>query len=130
LQRSESATIGLRNGQPASPEGAPEMKVEREITIEATPGEVWEALSEPALLRDWLFEDGDERELEVDEAEEEQRLAFRWHREGQGETSVVFTLEAVPTGTRVLVVERGLRVPVTWGPALNALASVSSMALA
>ncbi|MFL5825708.1 MAG: SRPBCC family protein [Thermoleophilaceae bacterium] len=106
------------------------MKVEREITIDATPSEVWEALSEPALMRDWLFEGGDDRPVELEEVEDEERLAFRWRREGQGETSVVFTLEAVPTGTRVVVVERGLRVPVEWAPALNALASVASMALA
>jgi uncharacterized protein YndB with AHSA1/START domain len=111
-------------------EGSAAMKVEREITIDATPSEVWEALSEPALMRDWLFEGDDERRLELDEVEDEERLAFRWQRDGQGETSVVFTLEAVPAGTRVVVVERGLRVPVTWGPALNMLASVSSMALA
>jgi uncharacterized protein YndB with AHSA1/START domain len=116
-------------------EGSGAMEVQREVTIDASPAEVWEALSEPALMRDWLFDAGEERPLEVDEVEEAERLAFRWRRDGQHETSVVFTLEPVPTGTRVVVVESGLRAPLAaasaagWTSALSALATVAALAL-
>jgi uncharacterized protein YndB with AHSA1/START domain len=95
--------------------------VERETTIEASPAEVWEAITDEEQLREWLapeveldpveggeiaVRDGDgERAGTVETVEEGERLAFTWERPGEGESFVEFTIEAVPAGTRVVVVE-------------------------
>jgi uncharacterized protein YndB with AHSA1/START domain len=55
--------------------------VERETLIEATPEEVWEAITDEDRLEEWIAE------------------------EGEGESLVEFTIEAVPAGTRLTVVE-------------------------
>jgi len=74
--------------------------VERETTIDASPREVREAIADEELRREWLGPD-----VELDPVDEEERLAFTWERPGQGESFVEFTIEAVPAGTRVVVVE-------------------------
>jgi uncharacterized protein YndB with AHSA1/START domain len=95
--------------------------VERETVIEASPDEVWEALTDEDRLEEWLapeveldpveggeiaVRDGDdERTGTVESVEEEERLAFTWSRPGEGESFVEFTIEALPGGTRVRVVE-------------------------
>jgi uncharacterized protein YndB with AHSA1/START domain len=95
--------------------------VERETVIEATPDEVWEALTDEDRLEEWLapeveldpveggeiaVRDGDdERTGTVESVEEEERLAFTWSRPGEGESFVEFTIEALPGATRVRVVE-------------------------
>ena len=95
--------------------------VERETLVEASPEEVWEALTEEDRLEEWLapevelepFEGGEitvrdgeeERSGTVETVEEEERLAFTWSRPGQGESFVEFTIEPLPGGTRVTVVE-------------------------
>lgn len=119
------------------------MKVEREITIDADRAAVWAALTDPLLLAEWAagevdlfepepggralfrFEDGEERRATVDTVEELERLAFRWRRDGRGESHVEFRLEAIGRElTRLTVVETG---PVAsaawWGPRLELLAS-------
>jgi uncharacterized protein YndB with AHSA1/START domain len=124
--------------------------VRRELTIDATREEVWRALSEPALLRDWLAPDvelelepggegyvltehGEERALTVEAADEGERLAFRWEREGIGETLVELELVDASGGTRVVVTESGLPAPamqaagLAWSGALTALAAVVMM---
>jgi uncharacterized protein YndB with AHSA1/START domain len=102
--------------------------VERSILLDAPPEEVWEALTDPAALREWLapeveldpreggellcrYEDGEERRGEVELVEEAERLAFRWWREDSGPSRVELVLEGVAEGTRLTVVEPGL-VPV------------------
>lgn len=109
------------------------LEVRRETTVEASPVEVWEALTDPDRLSEWLaedaeldpveggelrltFEDG-ERAGRVESVEEERRLAFTWERPEYGESRVEFTVEAVPAGTRVIVVESDL------GPGPRALAA-------
>ena len=94
------------------------MEVEREITIEAPPEEVWEALVEPERLEEWFandveldarpggegtfrWEDGEERRAVVREVEEPHRLVLDWDDDGQ----VVIELEEVETGTVVHVTE-------------------------
>ena len=79
-------------------------KVEREITVAAQPKDVWRALTDEALLSEWLApeveldpeeggelfvrtEDGEERWGTVDEVEEGRRLAFTW-----GDSSVELTV--------------------------------------
>jgi uncharacterized protein YndB with AHSA1/START domain len=97
------------------------MEVEREVLLEAPPDEVWEALTDPAQLEEWFandvdfdverggvfrWDDGDLRYAVVEEADPARRLAIRWWDATGGEESeVVFTLVAVPEGTRLVVTE-------------------------
>jgi uncharacterized protein YndB with AHSA1/START domain len=97
--------------------------VQREITVPAEPEEVWEALTDEALREAWLHDDADPRSIREEEAAEDGReLRFEWARPGQPATSVRFTLEPVPAGTRVVVVESGPSAA-AWGPRLGALAA-------
>jgi uncharacterized protein YndB with AHSA1/START domain len=118
-------------------QGAP--WVERETLVEATPEEVWEALTDEDRLEEWMapdveldpFEggeisvrDGDEeRNGTVETLEENERFAFTWSRPGEGESFVEFTLEPLPAGTRVTVVETPLH-----SAATNTAAGSTSMA--
>src|SRR3954466_13697842 len=95
--------------------------VERETLIEASPDEVWEALTDEDRLQEWLPPDveleppegggnaggeGEERRSgTVETVEENERFAFTWSRPGEGESFVEFTIEAQPGGTRVTVIE-------------------------
>jgi uncharacterized protein YndB with AHSA1/START domain len=95
--------------------------VERETMVEATPEEVWEALTDEDRLEEWMapeveldpFEGGeisvrdgdDHRTGTVETMEEGERFAFTWSRPGEGESFVEFTLEPLRAGTRVTVVE-------------------------
>ena len=95
------------------------MDVRREIVFPTKPAEVWEALTEPERLEDWFateveleprpggrgtfrWGNGEERSVSVEEVDPERLLTLRWEDDG-GE--VVFTLEPVPEGTRLVVVE-------------------------
>jgi uncharacterized protein YndB with AHSA1/START domain len=106
--------------------------VTREVVVEASPAEVWPALTDPGELSRWFgaavaldarpggrgvfrWPDGTERSAVVEAVEVAHRLAFRWlpfQRTETGEvvpvpaTRVEITLEEVPEGTRVRVVER------------------------
>jgi uncharacterized protein YndB with AHSA1/START domain len=100
-----------------------ERTVERARTLEASPEEVWRALTDESLLREWLADDadfdpvpgaelslvvaGEERRGAVLAVEEERSLAFTWGREGEAPSEVRFTLEPAVSGTRLTVVERG-----------------------
>jgi uncharacterized protein YndB with AHSA1/START domain len=94
------------------------MHVRREIIFPSEPAEVWEALTDPARLEDWFANDvefdprpgghgtfrwdnGEERSVDVEGVDPERELALRWEDGG----AVVFTLEPVPDGTRLVVVE-------------------------
>jgi uncharacterized protein YndB with AHSA1/START domain len=95
--------------------------VERDTLVEASPEEVWEALTDQDRLEEWLapdvelepteggeiaVRDGDEeRAGTVETVEENERFAFTWSRPGEGESFVEFTIEALPGGSRVTVVE-------------------------
>jgi uncharacterized protein YndB with AHSA1/START domain len=95
--------------------------VERETLVEASPEEVWEAITDEDRLQEWLapeveldpveggeiaVRDGDgHRTGTVETMEENERFAFTWSRPGEGESFVEFSIEAVPGGTRVTVVE-------------------------
>jgi uncharacterized protein YndB with AHSA1/START domain len=95
--------------------------VERETLIEASPEEVWEAITEADRLEEWMAEevdldpieggdasfrsDEEERSGTVQTVEEQERFAFTWSRPGEGESLVEFTIEGVPDGTRLTVVE-------------------------
>ena len=95
--------------------------VERDTLVEASPEEVWEALTDEDRLEEWLAPDveldpteggeiavrdgEEERAGTVETVEEHERFAFTWSRPGEGESFVEFTIEALPGGSRVTVVE-------------------------
>jgi uncharacterized protein YndB with AHSA1/START domain len=105
--------------------------VERETFVEASPEEVWEALTDEDRLEEWLAPDveldpveggeiavrdgEDQRSGTVETLEENERFAFTWARPGEGESFVEFTIEAVPEGTRVTVVETPTAAPDSAG---------------
>jgi uncharacterized protein YndB with AHSA1/START domain len=123
--------------QKSPDEGAP--WVERETLVEASPEEVWEALTDEDRLEEWMapeveldpFEGGeisvrdgdDQRTGTVETMEEGERFAFTWSRPGEGESFVEFTLEPLPAGTRVTVVETPL-----YAAATNTAAGSTGMA--
>jgi|SRR5215468_10020164 len=110
--------------------GGPD-EVEREVIVPAPPGAVWPAVANPDEMSRWFgadaeldlrpggpgvfrWPDGTERPVVVEEVDPERRLAFRWlpfqRTAGGGvvplpSTRVLITLDEVPGGTRVRVVE-------------------------
>ena len=106
--------------------------IEREVTVPAAPDEVWSAVTESDEVSAWFgadaqlevrpggrgvfrWPDGTERHILVEEVEPARKLSFRWlpfQRTPNGETvtlpstRVVITLDEVPGGTRVRVVEQ------------------------
>ena len=111
-------TLPRTEGGPAEAE-----RVTRSVELDATPSAVWDALTEAALLGEWLadeveieaapggeivcrYADGEERRGEVELVEEAERLAWSWWREdGDGPSRVELVLDAVAGGTRLTVIE-------------------------
>jgi uncharacterized protein YndB with AHSA1/START domain len=113
--------------------------------------DVWEALTDPDALRDWLAAEvdldlqpggaarfdsaGDHRRGVVEEVEPGRRLSFTWWPVGAGgeddgsPSRVAFSLEPVPSGTLLTVVEESLagtaslapRALAAWGRRCTAL---------
>jgi uncharacterized protein YndB with AHSA1/START domain len=115
------------------------MDVRRIVVLPTEPSEVWEALTEPDRLEGWFateveldprpggrgvfrWGNGEERSACIEAVDPERRLALRWEDDG-GE--VVFTLEPVPEGTRVIVVESSPE----WSSALE-LRALAACAIA
>jgi uncharacterized protein YndB with AHSA1/START domain len=112
--------------------------VERDTMVEASPDEVWEALTDEDRLEEWMAPDveldpveggeisvrdgDDERSGTVETVEEGERFAFTWSRPGEGESFVEFTIEALPGGSRVTVIETPIGPTATvaggWGSRL------------
>jgi uncharacterized protein YndB with AHSA1/START domain len=123
--------------------------VERDTLVEATPEEVWEALTDEDRLEEWLapeveldpteggeiaVRDGDDhRNGTVETVEENERFAFTWSRPGEGESFVEFTIEPLPGGSRVRVVETPIGPTASaaggWDPRLARLSHVTRFAL-
>ena len=102
--------------------------VHRAVDLDAPPEEVWDAVTRPERLADWLEAgevafvaepgaparfvgvDGEERVAVVEDVVPERRLAFRWWPEGHGDAASRVELDLVPTpgGTRLTVVEAPL----------------------
>jgi uncharacterized protein YndB with AHSA1/START domain len=83
--------------------------VEREVVVEASPEEVWEALASEEGRERWLEEPA--REIVVEQAQAPSRLVWWWALPGEDATRVEFLLIAAPRGTRVLVRETLPAVP-------------------
>lgn len=93
------------------------MQVEREAVYDASPDEVWEALTDAEELEEWFandveldpreggvgvfrWENGEERRATVREAVRGERLVLDYD-----DGTVEFDLEPVPEGTRLVVRE-------------------------
>ena len=92
------------------------MEVTREVVLEAPLDDVWEALTDPEQLEEWFTEDGEQRELVVEEVETHRRVSYTWD-----EGNVAIEVEEVEMGTRVVVTETG-------EPGWNAVFSLRSLA--
>lgn len=100
--------------------------IERELTLPAPPEAVWEALTDPDWLREWLADEaelqlrpGGEARFRIGEAtrtgwvEEVTppadgaagRLAFWWEQDGEPASRVALELTPADDGTRLRVVE-------------------------
>ena len=108
-------------------------RIEREVVIAAPPERVWAALTKPDQIAGWFgdrveidlrpggearftFEGYETSRSRVEVVEPLRRFAFRWHADGSDptlpveevpNTLVEFTLEAIPEGTRLTLVESG-----------------------
>ncbi len=91
--------------------------VRREIEIEATPEEVWEALATEKAREEWLGDEA-ERTVHVEREDPPHRIVWWWWREDEPATRVEVLVVAVPAGARVLVVES--ETPAFPLPALHA----------
>ena len=87
--------------------------VRREIVIEASPAEIWEALVTEEGRERWLADDDAEREIRVEIADEPERLVWWWSQDGGVATRVEFRVLAVPAGARVIVTESAPRLPLS-----------------
>jgi uncharacterized protein YndB with AHSA1/START domain len=101
--------------------------VERNVDLDATPAEVWRALTEPEELATWfgpaveldlrpggagrfVDDDGTARRAVVDEVHDGVRLVLRWWPEGDdpgaGASVVTFVVAPTGSGTRLVVTEQ------------------------
>jgi uncharacterized protein YndB with AHSA1/START domain len=124
----------LRNEAPVERADEKARWVERETLVEASPEEVWEALTEEDRLEEWLAPEVELDPVEGGEMiEEQQRFAFTWSRPAEGESFVEFTIEALPGGTRVTVIETPIGPTAMafagWGARLARLRHISRLTL-
>lgn len=98
--------------------------VTTERDLDADPAEVWEAISEPGRLGEWLGADVDVEICEgsegtivfddraepsvvlIETVDEGERLVFRWATTVDAPTEVSIEIEPSIMGTRVRVIER------------------------
>ncbi len=126
----------------------PPASVVRERTLDAPPDEVWETLTDEALLALWLaadveldlreggrarfaFDDGEVRDGEVERVEPAQRLSWSWWSDGTDRGHVEFHLRPEGPGTRLVVIETRISATAPtaaprWAPALSSLARMHS----
>ena len=79
------------------------MAARREIDVDASPEEVWEALATEEGRERWL--DEPEREIHVEVLDAPHRLVWWWAGAEEPATRVEFLLVAAPTGTHVIVTD-------------------------
>lgn len=80
------------------------MPARREIEIEASPEEVWDALATEEGREGWL-EDEPQRTIHVESEDPPHRLVWWWWTGDEPATRVELLVVAAPAGTRVLVTE-------------------------
>jgi uncharacterized protein YndB with AHSA1/START domain len=78
-------------------------KVRREVDVDASPEEVFEALVTAEGRERWLGES--DREVHIESADPPNRLVWWWASEDQPATRVDFRILALPRGARVVVTE-------------------------
>ena len=78
-------------------------EVQREVEVQATPEEVFEALVTEEGRERWLEEP--DRLIQIERAEPPHRLVWWWASDEQPATRVDFRLTELPSGTRVVVTE-------------------------
>jgi uncharacterized protein YndB with AHSA1/START domain len=79
------------------------MSVRREIEIDASPEQVWEALVTQEGRERWLEEP--DREVHIEVVEFPCRLVWWWASDEEPATRVEFEVVAIPAGARVIVTE-------------------------
>ncbi len=79
------------------------MEVRREIEVEASPEEVFEALATEEGRERWL--DEPDRQIHVESLDPPERLVWWWGGADEPATRVDFRIVALPAGTRVVVTE-------------------------
>jgi len=79
------------------------MPVRREVHVEASPEEVWEALVTEEGRERWLGEP--ERDIHIEVLDAPHRLVWWWVGHEEPATRVEFLVVAAPAGTRVIVTE-------------------------
>jgi uncharacterized protein YndB with AHSA1/START domain len=88
----------------AVPEQAQEpTEVRREVDVEASPEEVFEALVTEEGRERWLGEP--QRQIHIESSDPPSRLVWWWSSEEQPATRVDFRIVELPRGTRLLVTE-------------------------
>ena len=119
-------------------------EVVRSVDLDAAPDEVWEAIVDDEARSSWLggetrldpvpggggyatTEDGERRQVRVDEVDAGRRLSFRWWPEGGGEASTVELVVLPRSGGSTLTVTETL--PVVRASASASVALVSSRLL-
>ena len=90
-------------------------RVRREVEVDATPEEVFEALVTEEGRERWL--DEPDRQIHIESAEPPSRLVWWWSSEDLPATRVDFRIVALPRGARVIVTESSPSFPL---PALAA----------
>jgi uncharacterized protein YndB with AHSA1/START domain len=85
------------------------MEVSREIDVEASPEEVFEALATEAGRERWLEEP--ERQIYIESIEPPERLVWWWGGPDEPATRVVFRILALPAGSRIVVTESAPTLP-------------------
>ena len=78
-------------------------EVRREVEVEASPEEVFEALVTEEGRERWLEEP--DRQIHVESADPPERLSWWWASEDEPATRVEFRILASPRGARVVVTE-------------------------
>jgi uncharacterized protein YndB with AHSA1/START domain len=79
------------------------MSASREVHVQATPEEVWEALVTEEGRERWLAEPG--RDIHIEVLDSPNRLVWWWAGAEEPATRVEFLIVAAPAGTRVIVTE-------------------------
>jgi uncharacterized protein YndB with AHSA1/START domain len=79
------------------------MPARREVDVDASPEEVWEALVTEEGRETWLQEP--DRDVYVEVVEAPNRLVWWWVGEDEPATRVEFEIVAAPAGARVVVTE-------------------------